>query len=58
MQRFLKSNKPRDLAGVQKLLRRYREHYNQRRPHQSSNQATPQTAGSFWSIRRLLSRYR
>lgn len=44
LQRFLKANKPQDLAHVQKLIRRYREHYNQRRPHQSLNQATPQTA--------------
>lgn len=29
---------------MQQLIRRYREHYNQRRPHQSLNQATPQTA--------------
>lgn len=29
---------------MQKLLRRYREHYNKRRPHQSLNQATPQAA--------------
>ncbi|MGV2953354.1 integrase core domain-containing protein [Glutamicibacter sp. AGC46] len=42
LQRFLKANRAQDLADVQKLLRRYREHYNQRRPHQSLNQATPQ----------------
>ena len=29
---------------MQRLLRRYLEHYNQRRPHQSLNQATPQKA--------------
>ncbi|QRQ78326.1 integrase core domain-containing protein [Glutamicibacter protophormiae] len=44
LQRFLKANKPQNLADVQRLLRRYREHYNQRRPHQSLNQATPQKA--------------
>ncbi|MGP5258066.1 integrase core domain-containing protein [Glutamicibacter ardleyensis] len=44
LQRFLKANRPQDLAEAQKILRRYREHYNQRRPHQSLNQATPQAA--------------
>ena len=44
LQRFLEANKPQDLAEAQKLIQRYREHYNQRRPHQSLNQATPQTA--------------
>lgn len=44
IQQFLKANKAQNLADVQKLLQRYREHYNQRRPHQSLNQATPQTA--------------
>ena len=44
LQRFLTANKPKDLADVQKLIRRYREHYNTRRPHQSLNQATPQAA--------------
>ncbi|MGP5048912.1 integrase core domain-containing protein [Glutamicibacter ardleyensis] len=44
LQQFLKANRPQTLADVQKLLRRYREHYNQRRPHQSLNQATPQVA--------------
>ncbi|KSU68211.1 IS481 family transposase [Arthrobacter sp. NIO-1057] len=44
LQRFLTANKPQDLADVQRLLRRYREHYNKRRPHQSLNQATPQAA--------------
>lgn len=44
LQCFLKANKPRDLAEVQKLQRHYREHYKQRRPHQSLNQPTPQTA--------------
>lgn len=29
---------------MQRLLKRYREHYNKRRPHQSLNQATPQAA--------------
>ena len=36
--------KPRDLAEVQKTLRRYPKLYNQRRPHQALNQAAPQTA--------------
>lgn len=44
LQRFLKANKPQDVAEAQKLLRRYREHNNKRRPHQSLNQATPQAA--------------
>lgn len=44
LQQFLKANRPQNRADVQKLLRRYREHYNQRRPHQSLNQATPQKA--------------
>lgn len=37
LQCFLKANKPQDVAGAQKLLRRYWEHYNKRRPHQSLN---------------------
>lgn len=44
LQRFLTANKPQDLADVQRLLKRYREHYNKRRPHQALNQATPQAA--------------
>ncbi|MBP2399798.1 transposase InsO family protein [Glutamicibacter protophormiae] len=44
LQRFLTANMPQDLADVQRLLKRYREHYNNRRPHQPLNQATPQAA--------------
>lgn len=44
LQRFMKANKPQSLADVQHLLRRYREHYNQRRPHQSLKRAMPPTA--------------
>ncbi|KSU67746.1 hypothetical protein AS038_01185 [Arthrobacter sp. NIO-1057] len=44
LQRFLTANKPQDLADVQRLLKRYGEHYNKRRPHQALNQATPQAA--------------
>lgn len=44
LQRFLKANKPRDLADLRRLIQRYRKHYNTRRPHQSLNQATPEMA--------------
>lgn len=44
MQRFLAANKPQDLAELRLLISRYREHYNRRRPHQSLNQSTPETA--------------
>ncbi|MER8026338.1 integrase core domain-containing protein [Glutamicibacter protophormiae] len=44
LQRFLTANKPQELSDVRKLIHRYREHYNQRRPHQALNQSTPQKA--------------
>lgn len=44
LRRFLDANKPQDLTGLRSLITRYREHYNRRRPHQSSKQATPEIA--------------
>lgn len=41
LKRFLTANKPQDLADVQRLLKRYREHQDKRGHHQSLNQATP-----------------
>ncbi|GAA5226785.1 integrase core domain-containing protein [Paeniglutamicibacter antarcticus] len=44
LRRFLDANKPKDLADLHRLITRYREHYNRRRPHQSLNQSTPEIA--------------
>ncbi|GAA2945233.1 hypothetical protein GCM10010525_06120 [Glutamicibacter bergerei] len=44
LSRFLVANKPQDLADMRRLITRYREHYNRRRPHQALNHATPETA--------------
>lgn len=44
LRRFLDANKPQDLTGLRRLITRYREHSNRRRPHQSLNQATPEIA--------------
>jgi type III secretory pathway component EscV len=40
----LESNRPQDLKGLCNLITRYREHYNRRRPHQTLNQSTPESA--------------
>ena len=42
--RFLDANTPSSLEAVRALLRRFRDHYNNRRPHQSVGGATPDTA--------------
>ena len=42
--RFLDANTPASLEAVLALLRRFRDHYNNRRPHQSVGGATPATA--------------
>lgn len=44
LSRFLVANKPQDLADMRRLITRYREHYNRRRPHQALNQSTPEIA--------------
>lgn len=45
--RFLDANTPASLEAVRALLRRFRDHYNNRRPHQSVGGATPATA---WNL--------
>lgn len=47
LQRFLKANRPQNLSALRKLIQRYREHYNRRRPHQALHQSTPEMA---WQI--------
>lgn len=42
--RFLDAHKPANLEQLRARISRYREHYNNRRPHQSLDQATPGTA--------------
>jgi transposase InsO family protein len=42
--RFLDANTPSSLEAVRALLRRFHDHYNNRRPHQSVGGATPATA--------------
>lgn len=42
--RFLDANQPVTLEQLLERIRRYREHYNHRRPHQALNQATPKAA--------------
>jgi hypothetical protein len=42
--RFLDANQPATLEQLRERIRRFREHYNHRRPHQALNQATPKTA--------------
>ncbi len=44
LNRFLVANKPQDLADMRRLITRYREHYNRRRPDQELNQSTPEIA--------------
>lgn len=41
---FLVANRPRNLDTARTLLRRFREYYNNRRPHQAIGDATPATA--------------
>lgn len=45
--RFLDANTPPSLETVRALLQRFRDHYNNRRPHQPIGGATPATA---WSL--------
>lgn len=42
--RFLDADRPSTLDQLRARIRRFREHYNNRRPHQSLGQATPRTA--------------
>nr|WP_193081431.1 integrase core domain-containing protein [Brevibacterium aurantiacum] len=42
--RFLDANTPANLETARALIRRFRDHYNNRRPHQSIGGATPATA--------------
>jgi transposase InsO family protein len=42
--RFLDAQQPADLEQLRARISRFREHYNNRRPHQSLDQATPATA--------------
>ncbi|WP_255770750.1 integrase core domain-containing protein [Pseudarthrobacter sulfonivorans] len=42
--RFLDVNRPATLKQLQARIRRFREHYNNRRPHQALDNATPRTA--------------
>lgn len=44
LQRFLKANRPHNLSALRKLIQRYREHYNRRRPHRALHQSTPEMA--------------
>jgi len=44
LQRFLDADRPSTLDQLRARIRRFREHYNNRRPHQSLGQATPRTA--------------
>lgn len=45
--RFLDANRPATLDQVRSRIRRFRDHYNTRRPHQALNDATPATA---WNL--------
>lgn len=45
--RFLDANRPATLDQVRSRIRRFRNHYNTRRPHQALNDATPATA---WNL--------
>lgn len=45
--RFLDANRPTTLDQVRSRIRRFRDHYNTRRPHQALNDATPATA---WNL--------
>lgn len=45
--RFLDANRPATLEGPRSRIRRFRHHYNTRRPHQALNDATPATA---WNL--------
>ncbi|MCF2585813.1 transposase [Brevibacterium sp. UCMA 11752] len=47
MIRCLDANTPATLETVRALLRRFRDHYNNRRHHQSIGDVTPATA---WSL--------
>lgn len=42
--RFLDAHQPASVKEVRRLITRYREHYNNRRPHQALGQATPKQA--------------
>ena len=42
--RFLDADRPSTLEQLRARIGRFREHYNNRRPHQSLGQATPRTA--------------
>ena len=44
LMRFLDANPPGTLEQLRERIKRYREHYNHRRPHQALNQATPKAA--------------
>lgn len=41
---FLDADRPATLEALRVRIRRFREHYNNRRPHQALDQATPRTA--------------
>ncbi|WP_417235128.1 integrase core domain-containing protein, partial [Arthrobacter sp.] len=59
LQRFLAADRSRTLDQLRARITRYRQHYNQRRPHQSLNQSTPPTQrGSYWPIPQPRSRWR
>lgn len=45
--RYLNANRPATLEQLRDRIRRYREHYNHRRPHQALNQATPK---AVWEL--------
>lgn len=45
--RFLDANQPATLDQVRQRIKKFRQHYNFRRPHQSLNQATPASA---WTL--------
>lgn len=44
LQRFLEADRPGTLEQLRERIKRYRQHYNHRRPHQGLNQSTPGTA--------------
>lgn len=42
--RYLNADRPTTVGQLQRRILKYREHYNQRRPHQALRQATPKEA--------------
>lgn len=44
LSRFLNANRPATLDQLRSRIKRFREHYNNRRPHQSLGDATPRAA--------------